>query len=593
MKITKLSILALLMLLISGGLVVAQDLAGSLNGTIGPGSFNVIDSIYVESGQTLYIFPGTTFNFAGAFGFGVAGEIFAMGEEADSIKFIPAFGVPFWRGIEFTSLAPSTCVMQYCLISGSADMGIYLSTTGNVTIDHCNFTMNSAAEMGGGIYCYSTDATITNCEFSYNTAVNGGGIVIRFCAPVFKNNVLYGNNGTYGGAMAIYFGTPFLVENCLFYMNSGNQGGGIRSSSGTEEIVNCTFVNNSAAQGAGLFIINQTPVIRNCNFWGNVGDMQINLYAGGIDISYTNVQGGYAGTGNLNADPEFCTGTCGDYCLSHIAAGQATNSPLIDAGDPVSTLITGTTRTDEVLDEGIVDIGFHYLYEDTPIMMDVTLTPVGLPILIPANGGSFEFNIMVENNGPGTVNCDVWTMVTLPNGLEYGPFINVNLNSAPGFAGDRDRMQNVPASAPAVLYTYHGYVGVYPSEIYAEDQFEFQKLIFDNGGPFVYDWASWGESFDNPDAVTINTVSDYSLNSAYPNPFNPETTISYSLPEVSHVSIKIYSVQGREVAELIDGIQSAGVNELVFDASNLTSGVYFAKMVAGDYQATQKLLLVK
>ena len=112
----------------------------------------------------------------------------------------------------------------------------------------------------------------------------------------------------------------------------------------------------------------------------------------------------------------------------------------------------------------------------TPQDVEVDLTPYGLPIQIPANGGSFNFNIAVTNNETSQVSCYVWTMVTLPGGSNYGPILNYQLNLAPNFSGNRDRVQVVPANAPAGNYVYHAYVGYYPGTIWDEDSFPFSKL---------------------------------------------------------------------------------------------------------------------
>jgi len=125
----------------------------------------------------------------------------------------------------------------------------------------------------------------------------------------------------------------------------------------------------------------------------------------------------------------------------------------------------------------------HYSHGDAitnPTGLFVTLTPDTLPIQIPANGGSFSFNIEIENTDPSPVTIDIWTMVTLPNGSEYGPIINFQDFNAPGnWSGNRDRTQVVPPSAPAGNYTYDAYVGTYPSTVWAEDHFEFSKATDD------------------------------------------------------------------------------------------------------------------
>ena len=85
----------------------------------------------------------------------------------------------------------------------------------------------------------------------------------------------------------------------------------------------------------------------------------------------------------------------------------------------------------------------------------------------------------------------------------------------------------------------------------------------------------------------------YALEQAYPNPFNPVTTLSFSLPEMSEVSLVIYDLQGREVASLLSGSMDAGYHSVHWDASGHVSGMYFVKMVAGNHVKTQKLMLIK
>jgi hypothetical protein len=89
------------------------------------------------------------------------------------------------------------------------------------------------------------------------------------------------------------------------------------------------------------------------------------------------------------------------------------------------------------------------------------------------------------------------------------------------------------------------------------------------------------------------TPERFALEQNYPNPFNPSTTIRYSMPERSMVSMKVFDALGREVAELVRGEQTAGLHEVRFDGSNLSSGVYYCRMQAGNFSDTRKLLLMK
>ena len=83
------------------------------------------------------------------------------------------------------------------------------------------------------------------------------------------------------------------------------------------------------------------------------------------------------------------------------------------------------------------------------------------------------------------------------------------------------------------------------------------------------------------------------LTDSYPNPFNPTTSINYGLQKDGYVEIMVYDASGRLVEELVNQNQTAGYHSITWNASNQASGMYFAKMVAGDVVQTQKLVLLK
>jgi len=90
-----------------------------------------------------------------------------------------------------------------------------------------------------------------------------------------------------------------------------------------------------------------------------------------------------------------------------------------------------------------------------------------------------------------------------------------------------------------------------------------------------------------------NTITSFQLNQNYPNPFNPATIISFSIPENSFVSLKIYDVLGNEITELINEVKESGNYSASFDASHLSSGIYFYTLKANGYSLTKKMLLAK
>ncbi|MGE5401836.1 MAG: T9SS type A sorting domain-containing protein [Ignavibacteriales bacterium] len=94
-------------------------------------------------------------------------------------------------------------------------------------------------------------------------------------------------------------------------------------------------------------------------------------------------------------------------------------------------------------------------------------------------------------------------------------------------------------------------------------------------------------------SYNANAPQSYSLSQNYPNPFNPSTIITYALPHLSHVDLKVYDMLGREVSALVSKDQSAGEYKIQFDASSLPSGMYVYSLQAGEFRASKKLLLIK
>jgi hypothetical protein len=88
-------------------------------------------------------------------------------------------------------------------------------------------------------------------------------------------------------------------------------------------------------------------------------------------------------------------------------------------------------------------------------------------------------------------------------------------------------------------------------------------------------------------------VTEYSLAQNYPNPFNPSTSIAYAVKDAGLVTLKVYSIDGREVATLVNGVQATGAYTVNFDAQNLASGVYLYKLEVNGFRATHKMVVMK
>jgi hypothetical protein len=115
-------------------------------------------------------------------------------------------------------------------------------------------------------------------------------------------------------------------------------------------------------------------------------------------------------------------------------------------------------------------------------------------------------------------------------------------------------------------------------------KYSYRLKQIDNDGQFEYSGAI---------EIDLEKPSSYELYQNYPNPFNPSTIISFSVPVTAPVTLKIFDVLGNEVATLINEEKPAGVYEIEFNATNLSSGVYFYKVLAGSFIEAKKMLLTK
>ena len=92
---------------------------------------------------------------------------------------------------------------------------------------------------------------------------------------------------------------------------------------------------------------------------------------------------------------------------------------------------------------------------------------------------------------------------------------------------------------------------------------------------------------------TTNIPTEISLSPAYPNPFNPSTNLSYNVPQDTHIKLSVYDINGRLVENLVNSYQDAGSYNTVWNASAVSSGVYFVTLTTSSEMLTQKIMLIK
>lgn len=208
-------------------------------------------------------------------------------------------------------------------------MANYDSSSPSVT--DCVFLKNES-DFGGGMANYDfSSPTVTHCSFVDNDAIynNGHGAGMlndQYSSPTVSNCTFVDNKAFTGGGMDNYTGSSPIVTNCTFIGNFASaEGGGLRNySAGAPVVTNCTFWDNSSPLGAGIYNRYTELTVTNCILWGDTPH-EVDFVGTAPVINYSDVQGDYAGTANINEDPQLEDPANGDF---HLLA----SSPCIDAG---------------------------------------------------------------------------------------------------------------------------------------------------------------------------------------------------------------------------------------------------------------------
>ncbi len=254
----------------------------------------------------------------------------------------------------------SSLVISDCSISvnneGFGEGGIFCVNS-SVKMTHCIFSLNKV-NVGGGVNSYESSLDIDNCTFSMNEAWNyAGGVYCYFSSVKIANSIFSYNKALYEGGGICCTHSSMDINNCTFLSNEADFGGGVFSHYfSSAALTNCTFTLNKATSqvGGGIYSRDSENLsISNSILWGDYGsEVPIRTYH--INISYSDIQGGFPGIGNINVDPLFVGGDPFDNHLSP-------NSPCIDAGtdaDVSATDLEGFARQQG----GAVDMG---AYEST------------------------------------------------------------------------------------------------------------------------------------------------------------------------------------------------------------------------------------
>jgi parallel beta-helix repeat protein len=409
-------------------------------------------------------------------------------------------------------------------------LGIDLEFNANDIIIRYNKIRNCLV---GIAFAPRSGSTISNCEVSYNILEN-----------------IQGNSSA---GMTIYtVSSPYTIANWNIYNN-------VFSGNATDSY--CGLYLNDFASATGINIINnvfmniQSTYWFTCNVAGNINGMNIKnniLYnnGNGNAASFTGTPTNYINSGNIVSNPSFISTT--NFNLH-------SGSPAINAGTNVG--LTRDFRGAAIL--GVPDIG---AYEYTGA---ITTT---LPVQVTSFTGAVQGN---------TIALD-WKTATEVNSYMF------EIERRTSAQLQWESIGKIPAGGTSNAPLEYRYIDSLKNVSSGSIFYRLKSIA--NDGSFQYNGEA--DVFVTT-SVTTSVPNKYALSQNYPNPFNPTTTINYQLQKAGSVSLKVYDMLGRAVAILVNEDKTAGYYSVVFDASRLSSGTYFYRLITGSFTEIKKMVLLK
>lgn len=205
-------------------------------------------------------------------------------------------------------------------------------------VRNCIFTGNFATIGGGAMYNEDNGPFIKDCVFKYNRADFGGAMQNRGSAPEIINTIFKANESMVsGGAVADFEASPSFVNGVFSGNNCPGVGGAVLDNTSDAVFTNCSFTGNQAhVSGGGIAMWQGSTRITNCILWDNRSDdgNELSEVDGTAHVKYSIVEGGYAGTDNLDEDPGFIEngqwGTDGQWIEGNYELSAS--SPAVDSG---------------------------------------------------------------------------------------------------------------------------------------------------------------------------------------------------------------------------------------------------------------------
>ena len=347
-----------------------------------------------------------------------------------------------------------TAVLDGFTITGGSSGGM-INYAGSPTVINCTFTHNWTDFDGGGMCNYDSSPTLINCTFSANASWDDGGGVYSQGGSITVTNCTFRDNwADEDGAGICVADCSARLVNCRIGANIGARGGGMNSRGGSVELINCTFGGNSAGMsGAGLWSFRTNTEATNCIFWDDPSD-EIVASRETLEVTYSNIEGGWPGEGNIDADPQFFFD--GDFHLS-------ADSPCIDSGtnDPNGELPASDADDNARVLDGdgngtpTVDMG---AYEYNRAGATLVVSDVLVELRIEVNEPGLEERLLLVGNAGGetlawelTESCPWLSAAPAAGQLTGGGIDEVTLTADASGLGLGRHTCNLAVSSPQAI----------------------------------------------------------------------------------------------------------------------------------------------
>jgi len=400
---------------------------------------------------------------------------------------------------------------------------------------------------GGGVVCdNSSSPTISDNFIHDNYGIYGGGIECsKNSNAVISGNRIYNNENS---GIFCFLSDPVIRDNLIFNNESIDEGGGIKCIFSDPLILNNSIDSNSSDMGGGIYCaVSSDPAIIGNHIGWNFGGIQNYSRGGGI--------------------------ACMDSSVPIIVNNIVRGNQSVNGGGIYipSILINNTIIENHAIYAGGGHGGGIYCVGPVPITNNIIRGNVANGSgsqIYGSYGGPIATYCNVEGGWNGLGNIDIDPFFRSPSSRDF------HLMSTT--CGDSVNSPCIDAGNPLI-----------------------QDIVLDCDwglGTLISDMGAYGGG----DSTMLDTGEYLSplpekhiLFQNYPNPFNFSTTIEFGLSETRYVKIEIYDILGRRIETLIDEYRQAGIHTVSFDASHLSSGVYFYRFQAGDAVETKRMVLLK